>query len=236
MSMTRSTEMSNQAKSEMPADPTASWQANAQPWIKAVRSGAIESRRLVTDRAIVEAVAVRRPQRVLDVGCGEGWLVRALSACGIECAGLDGSMKLIEAARIAGGGEFYVCSYADMAAGKAPVDGLFSVVVFNFALLDQDIGPLIKAAGNLIAIGGALIIQTVHPLSAGGDYVDGWRTEDFAGFPGSWAAMPWYFRTLESWVDTLGKCGFRIVEVQEPRHPQTALPLSLLITLQDGQT
>ena len=57
-----------------------SWHTNATPWTSAVREQRIESRRLVTDRAIVDAVFSRKPNSVLDLGCGEGWLVRALSA------------------------------------------------------------------------------------------------------------------------------------------------------------
>lgn len=55
-----------------------SWRANAQAWVDAVRSGRIESRRLVTDQAVLDAVLTPRPRRVLDLGCGEGWLCREL--------------------------------------------------------------------------------------------------------------------------------------------------------------
>ena len=61
-----------------------SWHQNAQAWIDAVRHGAIESRRQVTDQAILLAILGRQPERVLDLGCGEGWLLRALAGRGIE--------------------------------------------------------------------------------------------------------------------------------------------------------
>jgi hypothetical protein len=51
-----------------------SWQANADAWTAAVREQRIESRRLVTDAAIL-ALALA-PLRILDLGCGEGWLRR----------------------------------------------------------------------------------------------------------------------------------------------------------------
>lgn len=51
-----------------------SWQANADAWTAAVREQRIESRRQVTDAAIL-ALA---PLRILDLGCGEGWLRRTV--------------------------------------------------------------------------------------------------------------------------------------------------------------
>jgi 2-polyprenyl-3-methyl-5-hydroxy-6-metoxy-1,4-benzoquinol methylase len=84
-----------------------SWSRNAEAWTRTVREGGIESRRLVTDAAIVRAVLERRPERVLDLGCGEGWLARALAEHGLAVVGLDGSPELVEAARRAGGGEFH---------------------------------------------------------------------------------------------------------------------------------
>jgi hypothetical protein len=45
-----------------------SWQANADAWTSAVREQRIESRRLVTDAAILQAVLALSPARVLDVG------------------------------------------------------------------------------------------------------------------------------------------------------------------------
>ena len=64
-----------------------SWTINALPWISAVREKKIESRRLVTDAAILDLVRSLSPKSVLDVGCGEGWLARALASYGIDAHG-----------------------------------------------------------------------------------------------------------------------------------------------------
>ena len=48
-----------------------SWQANADAWTAAVREQRIESRRLVTDVAILQAILALSPKRILDLGCGE---------------------------------------------------------------------------------------------------------------------------------------------------------------------
>ncbi|MFF7063828.1 methyltransferase domain-containing protein [Pseudomonas sp. NPDC008258] len=207
-----------------------SWQHNAQAWIDAVRSGSIESRRQVTDQAILLAILGRQPGRVLDLGCGEGWLLRALDDRGIEAVGVDGDRMLVDAARAAGSAEVHLASYAQLADAQVYVGKGYDLVCANFALLHQDIIPLLAAMNDLLVPGGALVIQTLHPWSvADGDYQDGWRQESFAGFDGDWQPMPWYFRTLASWLNALDMAGWRLVGLQEPQHPQSAVPQSLLM-------
>ena len=209
-----------------------SWETNAGAWARAVREGRIESRRLATDTAIVDAVLRREPGRVLDVGCGEGWLCRALSAHGVEAVGVDGSAPLVEAARVLGGGQFAIASYEEIARDPSRLgEKAFDAVVCNFALLEADLTPLLRGLRSLLRSGGAVLIQTVHPWSVGiAPYVDGWRTEDFAGLGGDFPEpMPWYFRTLASWVEQLRSAGLAVVSVEEPAHPTTRRPLSLVL-------
>lgn len=209
-----------------------SWIANAEGWTRAVREGRIESRRAATDAAIVGAVLRRSPRSVLDVGCGEGWLARVLESRGIRAVGVDASAPLVEAARAEGRGSFLVRSYADLVTDPESVGTGFDALVFNFALLEEEIGPVLRAVRRILAPSGALLIQTVHPWTARGEaaYRDGWRKETFAGFgPAFPEPMPWYFRTLESWMALLTGSGYRIEELREPVHPDTGVPLSLLL-------
>src|SRR6476661_7167232 len=93
-----------------------SWNKNSTPWVTAVRDGEIESRVLVTNRAIVDAVRSRAPASGIDIGCGEGWLVRALE--GVAMTGVDVVPGLVDAARQAGGGDFRTMSYEAIAQGS----------------------------------------------------------------------------------------------------------------------
>lgn len=206
-----------------------SWHDNAAAWTAAVRSGAIESRRLATDAAILAAVLERRPRKVLDLGCGEGWLVRALAQRGVTAVGVDGAAPLVEAASRAGG-SFLRLSYAELIAAPERCGESFDLVVANFALLEEEILPLLAALRRIMAADGWLLVQTLHPLAAGPPYEDGWRTEDFCGFgQGAWTPMPWYFRTMGSWLDVLRAGGFALQALREPAHPQERRPLSLLL-------
>lgn len=208
-----------------------SWRANAAAWTDAVREGRIASRRLATDRAIVDAVLGLAPRRVLDLGCGEGWLARALSAHGISVVGVDASAPLVEAARRAGG-DFHVCPYAALADSAERLGGPVDVVAANFALLADPLDDALGGARALLKPGGALVIQTVHPWTARGSepYRDGWRMERFDGFgDGFTEPMPWFFRTLESWLAALSRAGLALETVREPVHPETGDPASLIL-------
>ncbi len=212
------------------------WRANAAPWTDAVRAGRIASRRQVTDRAIIDAVSAQRPHTVLDVGCGEGWLARALATRGMTVTGIDAVPALVEQARAGGGGDFRVLDYTAL----DTLGSRFDAAVCNFSLLGQQAtDAVVRACGRLLEPGGVLIIQTLHPLMACGDapYADGWREGSWAGIPGDFGEpAPWYFRTLESWVRLVDDAGLSVHALREPLHPDTGKPVSLLLTAWHGRT
>lgn len=213
-----------------------SWGKNALPWTAAVRQKQIESREQVTDQAVVDATLSCSPRSVLDVGCGEGWLVRELTAKNINVVGVDVVSALIEAAQRAGGGDFRLMSYEDIAAGRLRVS--VDVIACNFSLLGKEsVEGIFRAAPSLLDRRGSFIVQTLHPVIACGDlpYREGWREGSWAGFSSDFSdPPPWYFRTLESWMKLFVDSGFRLREVREPVHSKTQKPVSVIFIGEAG--
>lgn len=208
-----------------------SWTDNADAWTKVVRDGLIPSRLAGTDHAIVSACTSLESGPILDVGCGEGWLVRELGVRGLAATGIDISPTLIAHARTLGGGTFDVVTYDQLARDHAVAPGPWRGIVCNFALLGEPVHPLLSALRRRLAPGGSLLIQTVHSWSAKGDgpYRSEWRTESFDSFAVPFpTAMPWFYRTLGSWFREFELAGLRATRIDEPLHPTTGAPLSLL--------
>jgi 2-polyprenyl-3-methyl-5-hydroxy-6-metoxy-1,4-benzoquinol methylase len=213
-----------------------SWGKNGAAWTSAIRNREIESRKLVTDRAIIETIMDHSPKSVLDVGCGEGWLARELNGRGVRVSGLDVVPDLVEEARRCGGGEFFVASYEDI------IDGLsinkVDTVVCNFSLIGKEsVEGVVRAVPRLLNPPGTFIVQTPHPISACGSlpYEDGWRKGSWDGFSSQFVdPAPWYFRTVESWEHLLESAGLRVIEKREPTLPSAQKYASIIFVLGVG--
>jgi SAM-dependent methyltransferase len=213
-----------------------SWYSNAAPWSRAIRTASIASRKLVTDQAIIDAVSSTSPGRVLDLGCGEGWLARALAGRGMRVTGVDVVPELIAQAASQpdppGSLEFFVQDYASIAQRRW-VGGPFDAAVCNFSLLGaESVDGLVAALPFYLMDPAYLIIQTLHPVVACGAqerYEDGWRAGSWSGFSSDFRdPAPWYFRTIESWQVLLRHCGFDILECREPKASGAVTPASII--------
>jgi 2-polyprenyl-3-methyl-5-hydroxy-6-metoxy-1,4-benzoquinol methylase len=214
-----------------------SWYSNAAPWTRAIREASIASRKLITDQAIIDAVSSVSCTRILDIGCGEGWLARALSALGMSVTGVDVVPALIAQAvataraTASGSVAFHVQDYASIA-NRHWRGGPFDAAVCNFSLLGREsVDSLIAALPWYLNDSGYLIIQTLHPVAACATqpYQDGWREGSWLGFSSDFNhPAPWYFRTLETWTALIQRCGFDILECREPKAAGVVTPASVI--------
>jgi 2-polyprenyl-3-methyl-5-hydroxy-6-metoxy-1,4-benzoquinol methylase len=200
-----------------------SWVQNAKHWVNAIRNREIESRLQVTNSAIVSAILNTNPLKLLDIGCGEGWLARELSIRGIDVLGIDIVPQLINEAIRLGGGRFQVLPYKDLS--QRAIKEKFDVAVCNFSLLgNESVVGIFRSVPDMLNNHGYFIVQTIHPVSGCGvgEYRNEWREGSWEGFSDSFInPPPWYFRTLKAWKDLYLENGFTICEIIEPLNPET---------------
>ena len=216
-----------------------SWVTNAAAWSEAIQQEAIESRKLVTNQAMIMAIAKHQPKSLLDIGCGEGWLCRAAQKAipSLDTIkGMDAIAALVDQAKtLSPHLAWEQKSYQDLIAGASHNQELYQIISINFALFEKELVELLLLAlPNYLSENGRVIIQTLHPLIACGDaaYEEGWREGNWNGFSTAFKdPHPWYFRTMAAWVNLFTASGLILDQLQEPIHPQTGKPASIIFEL-----
>lgn len=216
-----------------------SWVTNAAAWSEAIQQEAIESRKLVTNQAIIMAIAKHQPKSLLDIGCGEGWLCRAAQKAIPSLStikGMDAIAALVQQAKtLSPNVSWEQKSYQDLIAGASHNQEQFQIISINFALFEKELVELLLLAlPNYLSENGRVIIQTLHPLMACGDaaYEEGWREGNWNGFSTAFKdPHPWYFRTMAAWVSLFTASGLILDQMQEPIHPKTGKPASVIFEL-----
>lgn len=215
------------------ADIVKAWDANAGAWAEDLRGGRVPGR-AAADQALMKTVREVPTGPVLDAGCGEGWLVRALAEKGHRVTGIDGSEAMVKRALEGGAGRVRALSYADAAENPRRLEGPYGTIVFNFSLDGERITPILDAAARVLFPYGRVLIHTRHPAAAefaGPEpYRSGWREDSLAhaglGLP---APVPAYVRTLATWILELRRSRLILTEIVEPLDPDTGRPVSLLL-------
>ncbi len=194
-----------------------SWMKNVDPWINALAQNEIESRANATNNAILTEITKRSPAKVLDIGCGEGWLVDSLSKLSIDTFGIDAVPAFIKYAKNNKKGRYKILKYEDI--NNKNLHEKFDIIVCNFSLLGKSsVEHVFKNIPNLLNKEGSFIIQTIHPFtSSKSGYNDGWRKGNWNGFNINFSdPAPWYFRTLMSWCNLFEQNQLYITSILEP--------------------
>jgi trans-aconitate methyltransferase len=192
----------------------------AQTWHPEVYE---KNARFVADlgQPVVELLAPRPGERILDLGCGDGALTARLVELGCTVVGADSSPALAEAARARG-------LDVRLMDGHALTFGPEFDAVFSNAALHwmKDAGRVLggvhralKSGGRFVGeFGGYGCVETIHAALVAG--------LDRRGIDGR-AASPWYFPTTDDYGQKLAAAGFDVGYIALIDRP-TPLPGDIL--------
>lgn len=216
---------------------SAQYTENANFWIKIIREDLDPYRLRLTNDAVLNAVGVPDNLRVLDAGCGEGYMSRLIAERGAaKVVGVDLCADLIEAAQTAAQElalpiEYHIASVADLPL----TDSTFDVVVCNHIINDLERPePAFQEFARVLAPGGRLVVMMLHPCfySAHAERTAQAKAPRPADYFGvriveqqfqvagitSPAKVKMWFRPLEAYIAALAETGFALTQLTEP-HP-----------------
>jgi trans-aconitate methyltransferase len=166
---------------------------------------------------VVELLAPRSGERILDVGCGDGVLTQKLVEIGCNVVGIDGSAEQIEAAKKLG-------LDARVMDGQAMTfqnefDAVFSNAAFHWMKRPDDViagaWRALKQGGRFVAeFGGYGCVEKIKLALV--------AALNRRGYKGD-AAIPWYFPSVEEYRQRLEARGFKINSIALIPRP-TPLP------------
>jgi trans-aconitate 2-methyltransferase len=170
---------------------------------------------------VLDRLLLRGDETVLDAGCGSGRVTQALvkRVPRGHVIGIDGSARMIEAARqrLGGSAELIIGDLAELDLGERRVDAVFSTAVFHW-LADHE--ALFERLHAALRPGGRLVAQCGGkgntPELIAATFAVG-TSAPFAPYLADWS--PWNFASPEVTAERLRATGFtevRAALVQRP--------------------
>ncbi|MDL5514557.1 class I SAM-dependent methyltransferase [Arenibacter sp. M-2] len=211
-----------------------SWNKNALEWIKVIDNAEIESRKF-TNKAILDVLGNSSAIKILDMGCGEGWLTRTLMGMGKSAVGMDAIPQLLENAKNKGQGTYFQMSYEEIILENPIPKAPYDAAVFNFCLYQREgLSQLLRQVKKSLSENGYIAIQTLHPfflLENDLGYKSQWINDSWKGLPGNFTeGHSWYARTFESWMSVFKKAGLQLHQCQEVNNDNNK-PVSVIFIL-----
>jgi trans-aconitate methyltransferase len=156
---------------------------------------------------LVELLAPKKGEHILDLGCGTGHLAQQIAAHGARVTGLDSSAEMIERARLNYPDlELVQGNGADFAFDE-PFDAVFSNAALHWIHAADDV---VRCVWQALRPGGRFIAEF-----GGKDNVRAILAAYYASLSAAGHSLPeqepWYFPSLGEYATVLEKQGFRVV-------------------------
>ena len=214
------------------------WDKNAEFWVKIIRENLDPFRIAVTNKAILRPVDNNKNLKILDAGCGEGYLSRSLAKLGHETFGIDFCPRLINAAKELErkkplGIKYFVRDFRKTGFPSS----FFDAVLSHQTIIEtKNPGIAINESARILKKGGRFICLFLHPCfdfkpenlkKSPLSLLYFQKTQikkDFYFVSGIKSPSPYFYLhlPLSEWVSLLLKAGFSINDIQEP-HPSLDL-------------
>lgn len=150
--------------------PEAGWDDHADWWIRGFTGGVDpEYEEQIIPLALEELAGAGA---VLDVGCGEGQIARALAATGCTVTGIDPTQRNLDVARERGGGPTYVLAGADtIPFDDRSFDAVVACLVFEHI---DGLDAAVSEVARVLRPGGRFAFFLNHPLlqTPGSGWID----------------------------------------------------------------
>jgi 2-polyprenyl-3-methyl-5-hydroxy-6-metoxy-1,4-benzoquinol methylase len=153
-------------------------------------------------------------QKLLDAGCGEGYLARLLASRGAQVTAIDVAPRLIELAQTQDPQGLATYQVHDLSQPLPPYAQFFDLVVSNLVLNDvPDYRGYIATLGAVTKPGGRLVLSMNNPYSAVirekvQSYFDADTAILYRGLAGAGVPVYFFHRTLEQYITAFSESGF----------------------------
>ena len=166
---------------------------------------------------VLELLAPRAGERILDLGCGDGVLTKRLIDLGCDVVAIDSSAAQIDAAKALGLNALVVD--AESLPFEEEFDAVFSNAVLHWIVradpMIAGVYRALRAGGRFVAeCGGHGCVRTIRHALVG--------ALDRRGYDGA-MYVPWYFPTPGDYATRLERAGFRVDSIALIDRP-TPLP------------
>jgi len=210
------------------------WEEQAENWVRWARTPGLDA----YDDYVDAFFELCPPPRglTLEVGCGEGRVVRDLASLGYTTLGLDLSETLVRhAARADPGGTYIRADARSLPFAEATID---LVVAFNSLMDIEDMPRAVREIARVLRGDGRFCFSVTHPIADAGAFATQTAEAPFV-IEGSYLDERDFEATLErdglpmtfsgwaypiqSYFVALEEAGFLVERLREPPVPERAV-------------